>query len=132
MGPSLVAGRQFGLLFSGQLLVRVILELPFSLTTEPWLTTEDDITLSTSLFGYLLLSRGIGNIASTPISNALLRSNSPSPLLRHQNKTGFDVGEGRFEDLILYAGTCFAAASVIAVIGWGMEKSRAQRARLSA
>lgn len=127
-----MAGRQSGLLFSGRLLVRAILWLSLSLTAEPWLTTEDDITLSTSLFGYLLLSRGIGNIASTPISNALLRSNSPSPLLHHSNKTGFSVGEGRFEDLILYAGTCFAAASMIAVVGWGMEKSRAQRARLSA
>ncbi|KAF8209858.1 hypothetical protein K438DRAFT_1506160, partial [Mycena galopus ATCC 62051] len=32
---------------------------------------ENDIVMSTTLYGYLLLSRGIGNIVSTPISAKL-------------------------------------------------------------
>lgn len=91
--------------------------------------TEDDIALSTSLFGYLLLSRGFGNILSTPITTSLLRGNQSTSIPYHHDKTGFDVGGGRFENVILYAGTCFCAASVIAVVGWGVEKSMANRAR---
>jgi len=93
------------------------------------LIIEDDISLSTTLFGYLLLSRGLGNIASTPIANALLR-NDPSSLMAHpHSSTGFAVGDGQFENVILYVGGCFAVASVIAVAGWGMERSRVQRIR---
>lgn len=95
-------------------------------------STEDDLSLSTSLFGYLLLSRGIGNIASTPISNALMRSNPSSSLLYHHSKTGFAVGEGKFEHVIIYVGICFATASMVAAVGFGIEKSRARMANGSA
>ncbi|KZP05355.1 MFS general substrate transporter [Athelia psychrophila] len=92
---------------------------------------KDDLTLATSLFGYILLSRGIGNIASTPISNVLMRNNQSSVPHQH-TKTGFAVGEGRFENVILYVSICFATASVMATIGWGREKSRARKASSNA
>ncbi|KZP33374.1 MFS general substrate transporter [Athelia psychrophila] len=91
---------------------------------------KDDVALITSLYGYLLLTRGIGNIASTPVSNALLRTNQSVSIPYHHTKTGFAVGEGRYENVIIYVGICFAAASVISVGGWAMEKSRAQRDRV--
>ncbi|KZP31550.1 MFS general substrate transporter [Athelia psychrophila] len=93
---------------------------------------KDDISLSASLFGHVLLSRGIGNIASAPISNALLRNNQSSSVPYHHTKTGFAVGEGRFENVILYVSICFATASVVAAIGWGREKSRARTASANA
>ncbi|KAF5375746.1 hypothetical protein D9757_008992 [Collybiopsis confluens] len=34
---------------------------------------------------------------------------------------GFHVGGGRFEKMILYVGTCFAAAAMVALGGWGVE-----------
>lgn len=91
---------------------------------------EDDLTLSTSLFGYLMLTRGIGNILSTPISTSLLRNNgsSSSPPYHHDN-TGFAVGEGRFENMIIYVGACFSAAAMVVVVGWGMERARARARR---
>ncbi|KZP31560.1 MFS general substrate transporter [Athelia psychrophila] len=93
---------------------------------------KDDISLATSLFGYLLLSRGIGNIASTPISNALLQNNQSSSFPYHHTRTGFAVGEGRFQNVIIYVGICFITASVVAVVGWGREKSRTRMASANA
>jgi len=73
-----------------------------------------------------MLSRGLGNILSTPISTALSRSSqnaSDHPAI------GFEVGGGRFENVIVYAGVCFASASLIAGIGWGMERARLTQQR---
>lgn len=125
-----VVGRHYGLLSFGQSLVRVTscINRSLLLMLTRRLIIEDDIPLSTTLFGYLLLSRGIGNIASTPISNALLRNNQTSPVSDNHSTTGFAVGEGKFENVILYVGACFATASAIAMAGWGLEKSRARRA----
>lgn len=64
------------------------------------------------------------------MSNALLRTNQSVSIPYHHTKTGFAVGEGRYENVIIYVGICFAAASVISVGGWAMEKSRAQRDRV--
>ncbi|KAF7316238.1 hypothetical protein MIND_00142400 [Mycena indigotica] len=72
---------------------------------------RDDVTTSTSLYGYLLLSRGIGNIVSTPIS-ARLYGGSNGTSHHHSQLTGFDVGDGRFRNMILYVGTCFASAAL--------------------
>ncbi|KZT28398.1 MFS general substrate transporter [Neolentinus lepideus HHB14362 ss-1] len=86
------------------------------------LSGEDDPTLSTYIFGLLMLSRGFGNVLSTPISTSLSQGNAgPSYSL---NKTGFDVAGGRFQKMIVYVGTCFSGAAVLALAGWGMEKKR--------
>ncbi|PVG01317.1 MFS general substrate transporter [Serendipita vermifera] len=79
---------------------------------------HEDPKLSTTFIGYLMMTRGLGNILSTPISTALSSSHGGS---RHHPRLGFDVGGGKFENVILYAGSCFAAASLIAAIGWGVD-----------
>ena len=83
---------------------------------------EDDPILSTNLLGLLLFSRGLGNVFSTPISTALFHSKSTIAL--HQTKLGFFVGEGKYEGMIVYVGTCFAASSVISLTAFGFEKLR--------
>ncbi|KAJ7741351.1 MFS general substrate transporter [Mycena metata] len=79
---------------------------------------KDDPAVSTALYGYILLSRGIGNIVSTPISAKLYATPHN---MTGSTGTGFDVGDGRFENMIIYVGTCFAGAAAIAALGWGME-----------
>lgn len=81
----------------------------------------DDPHLFATMTGYLMLSRGIGNVLSTPISTAISR---PSTSLVEGAKLGFEVGGGRFENVIIYAGTCFAGAVLISGMGWGWDRSR--------
>ncbi|KAJ7606026.1 MFS general substrate transporter [Roridomyces roridus] len=84
---------------------------------------KDDPSLSTTLYGYLLLSRGIGNIVSTPISAKLYSmANNATGEMHAHGSTGFTVGEGRFQKMIIYVGTCFAGAAGIAVLGWAMDR----------
>ncbi|KAJ3546048.1 hypothetical protein NM688_g5556 [Phlebia brevispora] len=76
---------------------------------------KDDSSLATTIFGYMLISRGIGNILSTPIATALQqvhRAILPDP----SHKSGFTVAGGRYQDMIIYAGTCFAGAALIALV----------------
>ncbi|KAJ7701419.1 MFS general substrate transporter [Mycena rosella] len=80
---------------------------------------KDDPAMSTTLYGYLLLSRGIGSIISTPISAKLY--SQPHNVTGGVDRTGFDVGDGRFENMIIYVGTCFAGAAGVAALGWAME-----------
>jgi MCP family monocarboxylic acid transporter-like MFS transporter 10 len=80
---------------------------------------DEDPMLSTTIIGYLNLSRGLGNILSTPISTAL---SSPHTGEHRHERFGFDVGGGRFENVILYSGSCFAAAAIIASIGWSVDR----------
>ncbi|KAJ3876733.1 major facilitator superfamily domain-containing protein [Lentinula edodes] len=90
----------------------------------------NDPNLSTTLFGVLLFSRGIGNIFSTPISSALtsLHSNSTTSSFTHaSNHLGFDVGGGKFEKMIVYVGMCFAGAALIALVGWVMDAAIRRR-----
>ncbi|KIJ64420.1 hypothetical protein HYDPIDRAFT_181709 [Hydnomerulius pinastri MD-312] len=87
---------------------------------------KDDPTLATSLFGYLLLSRGLGNVLSTPISTSLVNGYNSMAGMR-EIKTGFDVAGGRFEKMIVYVGTCFAGAAVVLAIGWVSGVSKALR-----
>ncbi|PVG01314.1 MFS general substrate transporter [Serendipita vermifera] len=87
---------------------------------------HEDPMLSTNILSYLMLSRGLGNILSTPISTAL---SSPHPGRHRQERLGFDVGAGRFENVILYAGTCFAAAAIVASIGWSFERTTPRQSR---
>ncbi|EEB97080.1 hypothetical protein MPER_03673, partial [Moniliophthora perniciosa FA553] len=77
---------------------------------------EDDPIHSTTILGYLMFSRGIGNILSTPISTALFSSNSSVPELADV-RLGFDVDNGKYEKMILYVGTCFAGAAVFDWLG---------------
>lgn len=86
-------------------------------------TSEGDPNLSTSLLGILMFSRGIGNILSTPISTALFRH--PADSSTGHPSLGFKVAGGRYENMIYYVGTCFAGAGGIALLGWGLEQSRA-------
>ncbi|KAL0579886.1 hypothetical protein V5O48_002133 [Marasmius crinis-equi] len=88
---------------------------------------SEDPRVVTLVFGYLGLSRGIGNILSTPISTALsTHSNTSSAALSH-GTTGFAVDDGRYEKMIVYAGTCFAGAALVSVAGWvGDRKSRSR------
>ncbi|KAF7362382.1 MFS general substrate transporter [Mycena venus] len=86
---------------------------------------KDDPGISTTLFGYLLLLRGIGNIMSTPISAKLY--SRPHNITGSAESTGFDVGNGRFETMIIYVGTCFAGAAGIAALGLTMDIRRGLR-----
>ena len=82
---------------------------------------EDDPSMSTTIFAFLLLGRGIGNIVSTPISTAL--QHARTPVVHHEQKLGFMVADGQYRDMIVYVGSCFAGASVIAMLGWGWDKT---------
>lgn len=87
----------------------------------------DDPNLSTTLFGWLLATRGIGNILSTPVSTALRtarESNGTTSALH----LGFDVADGRYEKVIIYTGTCFVGAAVVVIMGWVMEVKQRVRA----
>ncbi|KAF8209558.1 MFS general substrate transporter [Mycena galopus ATCC 62051] len=87
---------------------------------------KDDPGLSTMLYGYLLLSRGIGNIVSTPISAKLLVYSQSPNITSHGESTGFDVGNGRFEKVIIYVGTCFGAAAALSALGLAMNVRSSQ------
>ncbi|KAJ6491895.1 MFS general substrate transporter, partial [Mycena sanguinolenta] len=78
---------------------------------------NDDVGLSTMLYGYLLLSRGIGNIVSNPISTKLQVYRRAHSLTSSLERTGFDVADGRFRNVIIYVGTCFAAGSSLTALG---------------
>ncbi|KAJ7879018.1 MFS general substrate transporter [Mycena olivaceomarginata] len=100
---------------------------------------KDDLVMSTTLYGYLLLSRGIGNIVATPISARLYTQHhlylQGNVTTGHGNmnatmaRTGFDVGDkdGRFATMIVYVGTCFAGAAGVAALGWMLDR-RSRRA----
>lgn len=91
--------------------------------------SEDNPPLATSLHGLFLFTRGLGNILSTPISTALSKKNagSSSPGHGSHSSLGFKVADGRYEKLILYSGTCFAAASIVALLGWVVEGAKLRR-----
>jgi MFS transporter, MCT family, solute carrier family 16 (monocarboxylic acid transporters), member 10 len=72
----------------------------------------------TTMFGYLSLSRGIGNIAAPLISTRL---SSGYHHAVNEVHSGFDVGGGRFGSTIVYGGTCFAAGAVVASVGLGWD-----------
>ncbi|KAJ7740260.1 major facilitator superfamily domain-containing protein, partial [Mycena maculata] len=77
-------------------------------------------TFSASLYIYLL-SRGIASIVSTPISARLYAQPQNMTGGLSLENTGFEVGNGRFEKMIIYVGTCFAGAAGIAALGWAMD-----------
>ncbi|KAK0243884.1 MFS general substrate transporter [Armillaria nabsnona] len=79
---------------------------------------KDDPSLATYLFGYLMLSRGVGNILCTPISSVLETVSSSAV---GSASTGFEVADGRFENMILYVGSCFAGAAGLGLLGWSLD-----------
>jgi MFS transporter, MCT family, solute carrier family 16 (monocarboxylic acid transporters), member 10 len=86
----------------------------------------DDPILMTTMFGYLQLTRGIGNIGAPLISTRLSSGNYSANIPAHR---GFDVGGGRFGSMIVYGGTCFATGALIATLGlgWDLRKMMKQR-----
>ncbi|EIW81214.1 MFS general substrate transporter [Coniophora puteana RWD-64-598 SS2] len=84
---------------------------------------KDDLTLSTSLYGYLLFSRGLGNVLSTPISTSLSSGYGSGSGQRHI-KTGFDVAGGKFEKMIVYVGACFAGATLVVSTQWALRRMK--------
>ena len=83
---------------------------------------EDDPSLATTMFSFLLLTRGVGNIFSTPISTALQHARLA---ITTKPGTGFAVASGQYNAMIVYAGTCFAGAAAVAMVGWSLDKRRA-------
>lgn len=68
-----------------------------------------------------MLSRGLGNVLSSPISTTLANV-STTITTADGRKAGFKIDGGRFEKLIVYVGTCYAAVAVVALFGWGRER----------
>ncbi|TFK97079.1 MFS general substrate transporter [Pterulicium gracile] len=86
---------------------------------------KDDHILAATLLSYLLFSRGIGNIVSTQIITTIMPQNGNSTMAGghvRPSKLGFDVADGRFKNMIMYVGTCFAVGSIIIVAGWAKGK----------
>ncbi|KAG8688638.1 hypothetical protein FRC09_012808 [Ceratobasidium sp. 395] len=73
---------------------------------------KDDPTSATTMLGMLMLSRGLGNVLSTPLSSALLTGS----MLNHVH-SGLQHGS-RWNRLIVYIGTIFAGAALVGVVGW--------------
>ncbi|PBK75192.1 MFS general substrate transporter [Armillaria solidipes] len=86
---------------------------------------KDDHNVATYLLGYLMLSRGLGNILCTPISSAFLAT--ASGFDAGTARTGFQVAGGRFENMILYVGSCFAGSAGIAMLGWLLDAKTRRR-----
>jgi MCP family monocarboxylic acid transporter-like MFS transporter 10 len=82
------------------------------------------------MYGSMMLFRGIGNILSTPISAALLSGVDPNKLDLSTIGSGTALGgafKGQYEKVIVYAGTCFAAAALVVVVGWVVNGRSARR-----
>ncbi|KAF8902704.1 hypothetical protein CPB85DRAFT_1377164 [Mucidula mucida] len=84
---------------------------------------KENPSLNTTLFSYFLLSRSLGNILSTPISSGLLTGSTVD-----MTKV-FPLSGGKYENVIIFVGTCFAGAAGISLFGWSLELR--QRARSS-
>ncbi|KZT28373.1 hypothetical protein NEOLEDRAFT_1154602 [Neolentinus lepideus HHB14362 ss-1] len=69
---------------------------------------------------------GLGQVLSTPISTSLLHATTSPSTWPWYSKTGFDVAGGKFEQMIVYVGMCFAGAVAVAVCGWWVEKVSAR------
>ena len=80
-----------------------------------------------TLYGVLMFSRGLGNVLSTPISNALLTQGAVKLSARAlivARTTGFQVAGGRFNYIIMFTGTCLAGTAVLSLAAWSREVIR--------
>ncbi|CAE6459568.1 unnamed protein product [Rhizoctonia solani] len=77
---------------------------------------KDDTTAATSMLGMLMLSRGLGNVLSTPISSVLIAGS-----MREYIRFGLQNGS-RWANLIIYIGTVFAGATSVGLFGWLMDR----------
>lgn len=94
-----------------------------------WTRLEEDRNLYMTLMGILMCTRGLGNVLSTPLATALSSGGSGSGFnATAAVHTGFAVAGGKYRDMIVYVGSCFAAAAGIAVVGWSMEMVGQKRA----
>ncbi|VDB91903.1 unnamed protein product [Peniophora sp. CBMAI 1063] len=80
---------------------------------------KEDRNLYMTLMGILMCTRGLGNVLSTPLATALSSGSGINATAAVH--TGFAVAGGKYKDMIVYVGTCFAAAAVIAAVGLGRE-----------
>jgi hypothetical protein len=90
----------------------------------------NDHAVSISLYGFLMLSQGLGNVLCTPIATSLADISTDSPVPTG-TKSGFGIDDGRFFKLILYIGMCYAGAALTVSIGWIIEIVIVRRQRKS-
>ncbi|QRV79579.1 major facilitator superfamily transporter [Ceratobasidium sp. AG-Ba] len=77
---------------------------------------RDDPISATTMLGMLMLSRGLGNVLSTPVSSALLTGSALNYV-----QSGFQHGS-RWTRLIVYIGAMFAGAAMVGLVGWKRER----------
>ena len=80
-----------------------------------------------TLYGVLMFSRGLGNVLSTPISNALLTQSAvklSARALLVARTTGFEVAGGRFNHIIIFTGVCLAGTAALSLAAWSRELTR--------
>jgi len=80
-------------------------------------STDDGLSDTVTLFGYLSLSRGLGNVLSAPISSALISGAAVS------HEYGFGVDQGKYGSTIVAIGTLMTVAGLIE-IGNGLGRRR--------
>ena len=80
-------------------------------------STDDGLSDTVTLFGYLSLSRGLGNVLSAPISSALISGAAMS------HEYGFGVDQGKYGSTIVAIGTLMTVAGLIE-IGNGLGRRR--------
>ncbi|CAE6452397.1 unnamed protein product [Rhizoctonia solani] len=78
---------------------------------------KDDTTAATSMLGMLMLSRGIGNVLSTPISSALIVGSMDGYV-----RSGLQSGS-RWANLIIYIGIVLAGATSVGLFGWLRDRN---------
>jgi MFS transporter, MCT family, solute carrier family 16 (monocarboxylic acid transporters), member 10 len=79
---------------------------------------RDDPVLSTTLYGWLLITTGVGAVLSTPIATALVKVGPSVVAHSMRASSGYAVDGGRYERMIVYVGVCFAAAAIMGLAGW--------------
>ncbi|KAF8917335.1 MFS general substrate transporter [Mucidula mucida] len=86
---------------------------------------KENPNLTTTLFGYFLFSRGLGNILSTPISSGLITGSTVDM------RKAFPLSGGKYGNVIIFVGTCFAGAAGISLLGWAMDLRQRAGSRVS-
>ncbi|KAH8806602.1 MFS general substrate transporter [Flagelloscypha sp. PMI_526] len=88
-----------------------------------WIAKDDPAALTT-FFAYLMFTRGLANILSTPVAGAFY-SNPVHVSASH--KIGFEVGGGKFGWMIIFVGFCFVVGAAVTASGWLVERWRKTR-----